>query len=128
MEITADHPLHNLYAVKADEKACFGAHWCGPERFEHSKKVAVARYPQNPVGGDGREAVVYCSASPSRGYEIKVPAGTDYDGPPQAGFRITTGSGPAGLSKLVAQIAEQISQGMLNVRALDNPPGDNQPT
>jgi len=69
--------------------------------------VLIARYPRNPVNGDGQDVDVYCAAMPAEFFQIHALPG---NGKPE--FTLSTGSG---MEKLVAEIAEAISEGMLGM-------------
>jgi hypothetical protein len=85
--------------LKTDrDRAVFGEHWCGPEKYVQGKKEIVATYKAE---GDGTDVTVSCTACPATFYEIEF-----------KDFKMTTGSGRP---EMAHAIAKAISEGMLDV-------------
>jgi hypothetical protein len=108
-----------LYEPYEKEKAVFGEHWCGPNKYDPWKPAIIAVYTK-PDGSDGQTVTVYCVATPARFYELEVSEGKDSIGERQNGYKITTGSG---LAEVAALIAKEISTGMLEFEPNDNDKG-----
>lgn len=96
-----------------EEVQAFGGAWCGPERYSLWEKCLVARYNKRKAS-DGQSVSVYCTPAPARFYQAEVEPSPNSVGTPQPGYSISTGSGQA---KLIALIAQSISEGMLGFDA-----------
>lgn len=96
-----------LYEATHQDRAEFLGNWCGPDTFEHSKKMLVARYQGT---GDGQSVEVYCTAMPARFYALKVLPGKNSVGEDRQGYEITTGSD---CQEWAAETAAMIAEGML---------------
>jgi hypothetical protein len=91
-------PFDFLYKTSDHDARDFGSHFLGPMKLPPHKWTRVAHYAGQ---GDGHDADVYVSAAPAEFYRVKsVGAGVD----------LSTGSG---MSKLVADLADAISRGMI---------------
>ena len=106
------HVLDFLYEVTEEDKAMFGKHWIGPDRFEHFIETMVAQYKKDE-GSDGQTAHVFCIACPARFYKIKAFAGKNSIGEEQGGYEVSMGSGT---ERLAATIAENIMTGMMGFK------------
>jgi hypothetical protein len=106
--------LDPLYSPYPEEVETFGAHWIGPAKYSHSEPVLIATYAKNPKDGDGQTVEIYCEAHPARFYCAKVLPGANSIGAIKRGCEIRTGSGMDS-ARLIADIAEAISTGMLGV-------------
>ena len=84
-----------------------------PKSFEHAKDTLVATIPAD---ADGYPVNVYESRWPTRFYKV-VAMENKNSGKLRPGFEITTGSGDD-MGELAAQIALQLSRGMLGIRPL----------
>lgn len=99
-----------LYRVGVGEANAFGKQWCGPKEFKHAEPTLIAQYTE--IEGDGRPAEIWCTAMPSRFYEVRVTYDTQL-------VCLSTGSGwpMAGLAR---QIANAIVGGMLSINTSEN--------
>jgi len=105
--------FEEMYAVRQSEKTIFGEEWCGPESFEEYEKTLVATYPKVP-GSDGNDVEIYCSASPSRFYEVTAIESENSVNEKVDGFSLSTGSGEE-MAVLAVTMAKAIQQGMLSI-------------
>ncbi len=113
-----DDWLASMYQTRADERAAFGLHWCGPTRFtRHGPLVVVALYAGH---GDGQPVEVWCGAVPARFYEIRARPGAN-DTRALPAWTLSTGTMDAALAH---QIALAISEGVLTLRPIDEGEAD----
>jgi hypothetical protein len=73
--------LDSLYNVKPHERAFWGDHWVGPEKYVHGQEALIAEFPKTHE--DGFTVRIFAIAMPARFYKI---VGED-------GTRLQTGSG-----------------------------------
>ncbi|GIC77683.1 hypothetical protein [Moritella sp. F3] len=115
----------DLLVVRDHERQIFGTNWCGPESFDSHKKTLVAKFPKEP-GSDGQEVEIYCTAGPSRFYDMKALPCTGCMGEGKKGFNMGTGSGFE-MAELLVSMAKSIQVGMLKSLE-DNDKPDNTTT
>lgn len=89
----------------------FGAHWCGPEKFEAWEWTHCATYTAEP-DGDGQTVAVDVSMAPAAFYRLRVLPGKNSVGEQMGAWALSTGSGEAATAAL---IAEKIASGMLGL-------------
>lgn len=106
-------PFSSLYNVRHEDRAAFGAAWCGPVDVLPHGETLCAVYVA-PPGTDGQTAEVYVGAHPSRSYRIRVLAGANSCNEPQAGYTLSTGSGSE-MREWAAMTARLIRDGMIGV-------------
>lgn len=105
--------FNEMYKVRDSERNLFGDNWCGESVFDRATPMLIAKF-EKPDGADGHDVEVYCSAAPSRFFTIKALDSTNSVGEFRKGFILETGSG---MGQLTKQIAFEISQGMLGIKA-----------
>jgi hypothetical protein len=90
-----------------DQRAAFGAHWCGLEARREGEWTLCALYPAQ---GDGQSVEVHCNATPAKFYQLRVQAGPDSGISPA--YSLCTASGG---HRIAAEVAQAISSGMLGL-------------
>ena len=105
-------PFASCYIVRDEDRKLFGKNWCGPEKYEHGKRVLIAKYKKQEKS-DGQDVEVYCFAMPATFYIIKALRGKNSINKPQSPYEVSTGANGTEMTKLAVTIAEQISEGML---------------
>jgi len=109
--------MEALYKPYDRELKAFGSNWCGPAVYGHRKKTLIAVYEKPGPDSTGRTAHVYCSATPTRFYEVRVLADVDSDGAPRKAIHIHTGGDG---HQIAADLARAISKGMLRIEVVDD--------
>lgn len=109
----------DLLIVRDSERKIFGSNWLGPVAFESHKKTLVAKYTKD-TGSDGQEVEIYCTAAPSRFYQMKVLPCTGSIDEMKKGFNMSTVSGVE-MAELLVCMAKSIQDGMLTLDDNDKP-------
>lgn len=107
-------PFAFMYNTRHDDRAVFGANWCGPDVLPHAKDIVIARYPK-PDGGDGHDVEVTCCALPARFYEVRALPATNSVGDVKPGFTLATGSNNQ-MARWAHMTAKLIADGMIGPR------------
>lgn len=105
-------PFAFMYDTRSDDRAVFGANWCGPDVLTHAEDIVIARYPKR---GDGHDVEVTCCALPARFYEVRALPTTNSVGESKPGFTLSTGSGSE-MAQWAHLTAKLIASGMVGPR------------
>jgi hypothetical protein len=89
-----------------------GDHYRPQDSYDHGEWKLVAALEAESE--DGKACRVYESRWPARFFKVMVDPGSNWNGRPQAGVRISTGSGQE-MGELAGSLAIAISQGMVTV-------------
>ena len=79
--------------------------------LRHAQETLIATFPKDPPDGDGQPVEVYCTALPAEFFTIRALEASDGVGSTLKAFEISTGSGMAELTRVIAQA---ITEGMLS--------------
>lgn len=104
--------LDDFYKTTKNDGVAFGDKYKAPV-YIRQDWVKVAHYKKYP-NGDGQPVDVYESRYPARFYKMVALESKNSVGEPLPSWSIGTGSGSDSM-RLIAQIAQAVSDGMLNL-------------
>lgn len=104
-----------MYLPDPRDREVFGELYNPPTEFQHGEWHEVARLPLKD-GSDGFEVSIEESRLPARFFKVTAHKRLDYDGKPDGGFNVTTGSAGKELAQFVLDLAKHLNDGMIGLR------------